>query len=110
MIDTSGLPFWARRYVEHIYDHVPDTYDELEESGQLMETALSVEKSAKALYEQLYDQHKAAGSNDTTADIMAESSVMRACICIAPDEEDEESDYPDWDEIYEERKRKGLPH
>ncbi|MEO0376872.1 MAG: hypothetical protein AAF329_20075 [Cyanobacteria bacterium P01_A01_bin.17] len=104
MIDTSNLPYWARKYVEHINEHLPDTYDELEESGELREVALSVQKSASTAFDRLYDSYIQSGSNETSAAAFANSEVMRTYICIPPDDdEDDELDaiIEDFDAISE---------
>lgn len=101
MIQTKNLPYWAREYVEHIYEHLPDTYDELVESGELEQVALSIQDSASTAFDRLYDSYLQSGSNETSAAAFANSEVMRTYICIPPDEEylDELDKAKTWEEF-----------
>ncbi len=100
MIDTSKLPYWASEYVKHIYQNRPNVYDELVESGELESTALSIQQSASAAYDKQIAFHKSDGANDTTAEMLADSDVMRTYICLPP--EDDEVDPLDTAETWEE--------
>jgi hypothetical protein len=86
MVDQK-LPYWARKYVEHIREHRPKMYKELKQSGELESIALSIQVSADATYDRLVEFNKARGDNERSAEIFAEGDVMRQYILL-PTEQD----------------------
>jgi hypothetical protein len=95
------LPFWARKYVEHIRQHRPKMYKDLEQSGELEPLALSIQASANAAYERLVEFNKARGDNESSAEVFAEGDVMRQYILL-PTEQDVPVLGEDMDEMPEE--------
>lgn len=103
MSDSKKLPKWARAYVENMKQYRPKTYAQFIEDGDLEETALSVQESAEAAYQQLVKHYMSTGSDASSAEVFANSQVMREYICIepSPDEFDDDDDViEDWDEMY----------
>lgn len=88
----SDLPYWADEYVKHIRQHRPKMYRSLKQSGELETVALSIQKSAKAMYDSLYASAKACGDSDFAADCSATGIVMREFILLPS-----ERDVPDLD-------------
>jgi hypothetical protein len=101
MTTSRELPYWANEYVNHIRQHRPEMYAELEESGELEPLALSIQSSAQAYYNQLFAHNKRNGENDTTADFYAKGDVMREYILL-PTEQDVPELYENMDGMEEE--------
>lgn len=83
--------------------HRPKTYAQFIEDGDLEETALSVQESAEAAYQQLVEHFMGTGADETSAKAFANSQVRREYICLppSPDESDDDDDViEDWDEMY----------
>jgi Transposon-encoded protein TnpV len=101
MATPTELPYWANEYVTHIRAHRPEMYEEMVESGELEQHALSIQSSAQAYYDQLFAHNKAQGENDTTADFYAKGDVMREYILL-PTEQDVPELYENMDGMAEE--------
>jgi Transposon-encoded protein TnpV len=100
-VTITKLPFWARKYVEHIREHRPQMYKDLEQSGELEALALSIQESASAAYERLVEANKLRGDNERSAELFAEGDVMRQFILL-PTEQDVPVLGEDMDEMAEE--------
>lgn len=103
MTESKNLPKWARAYINEMKQHRPKTYAQFIEDGDLEETALSVQDSAEAAYQQLVKHFMDTGSDETSAKAFANSQVRREYICIepSPDEfDDDDDEVEDWDEMY----------
>jgi Transposon-encoded protein TnpV len=87
MAARSDLPFWADQYVKHIRQHRPKMYKELKDAGELEALALSIQNSAEDCYNRLVQSYKASGDSESTAEMYAESDVMRQYILL-PTEQD----------------------
>ena len=83
----SDLPFWAEKYVRHIREFRPKMYKELKEAEELEPLALSIQNSAEDSYDRLVKHYKATGDSESTAEMYAESDVMRQYILL-PTEQD----------------------
>ncbi|NJM66894.1 MAG: hypothetical protein HC851_15120 [Acaryochloris sp. RU_4_1] len=103
MTDFKNLPYWASEYVENMKEYRPKTYAQFIEDGDLVATALSVQKSAEAAYQQLVQHYMSTGSDESSAKAFANSEVMRQYICIEPlpeESDDDEGWVEDWDKMY----------
>lgn len=83
----SHLPYWARKYVQHIREFRPKMYKELKTSGELEPLALSIQESADSTYDSLISSYKAQGMSDRSAEAYADGDVMRQFILL-PSERD----------------------
>jgi hypothetical protein len=84
---TTKLPYWARKYVEHIEEFCPQMYAELVADGSLEEIALSIQESASSTYDMLFQSYCSTGSNEKTAEMLADSEVMRTLILLPPEKD-----------------------
>ncbi|BDM83561.1 TnpV protein [Acaryochloris marina] len=102
MTESKNLPKWAKAYISNMKQYRPKTYAQFIEEGGLEETALSVQESAEAAYQQLVKHYMSTGSDASSAEAFANSDVMRQYICIepSPDEFDDDDEIEDWDEMY----------
>jgi hypothetical protein len=101
MATPTELPYWANEYVTHLRAHRPEMYEEMVESGELEQHALSIQASAQAYYDQLFAHNKGQGENDATADFYAKGDVMREYILL-PTEQDVPELYENMDGMEEE--------
>lgn len=83
----SDLPFWAEEYVKHICIHRPKMYKELRKSRELESVALSIQNSAKSLFDSLISSNMAMGMSERSARTAARNHVMREYILL-PSERD----------------------
>jgi hypothetical protein len=99
----SDLPFWAEEYVKHICIHRPKMYKELKKSRELESVALSIQNSAKSLFDGLVASNMAMGMSESSARASARNHVMREYILL-PSERDvpvlgeEPDEFPEEDE------------
>jgi hypothetical protein len=78
---------WKQEYINHIREHRPKFFRELEESSELDNVAQSVHESASEVYQKLVDQSLEQGMNLVIAEASATSEVMRLYILL-PTEKD----------------------
>ena len=96
----SELPYWAEEYVKHLYTYRPKMYKELRKSKELEALALSIQDSAKKLFDGLLASNLAMGMGESAARAAARSHVMREYILL-PSEQDvpvlgeEPEDFPE---------------
>ena len=83
----SDLPFWAEEYVKHLYTYRPKMYKELRKSKELEPLALSIQDSAKKLFDGLIHSNMAKGMSESAARTAARNDVMREYILL-PTEQD----------------------
>jgi hypothetical protein len=83
---TNKLPYWARKYVQHIEEFCPHLHADLMADGSLETVALSIQESASSAYDMLFKSY-CADSNEKTAEMLADSEVMRTLILIPPEED-----------------------
>ncbi len=99
----SDLPYWAEEYVKHICIHRPKMYKELRKSRELESVALSIQNSAKSLFDSLVSSNMAMGMSERSARTAAGNHVMREYILL-PSERDvpvlgeEPDEFPEEDE------------
>lgn len=85
---TLALPYWAKHYVQYMYQYRPHLYRTLSSSGQLESAALRLNALAKASHTQLIQDSSYLGYTSTALEQRVDREIMRRYVCLGPGDAD----------------------